>query len=204
MILSRPGTRALLAACAMFAIGGMAFAQSESALIKRPAQLRDAPGDSSRTLAALPLQTPVTRLGERQGPWIKVRTADGTQGWVHMFDISGAPTAQSGNAGTGALRSISGFFSRGSGQSNAASLPTSTVGIRGLGAEDLANAQPNPAAVSQMESGRLDEEQARRFANLASLSSRTVSPLPAPSAPARAPSGGGGRSGGGGQFQGGG
>ncbi len=101
------------------------------------------------------------------------------------FAASGAQAQSSGgNAVTGALRGITGLFNRGN-TGNAVTLPTSTIGIRGLGAEDIANAQPNPAAVSQMEALRLDETQARSFAAGAALSAVAVEPLPAP---ARAPS----------------
>ena len=104
--------------------------------------------------------------------------------------LAGGAQAQSsgGNAVTGALRGITSLFNRGS-AGNPATLPTSTIGIRGLGAEDLANAQPNPAAVGQMESLRLDEAQARSFAAEAALSPVIVQPLPAP---ARAPGSAGG------------
>ena len=91
----------------------------------------------------------------------------------------GAQAQSSGsNAVTGALRGITGLFNRSAG--NPTTLPTSTIGIRGLGAEDIANAQPNPAAVSQMEALRLDETQARSFAAEAALSAIAVDPLPAP------------------------
>ncbi|MDB5964995.1 MAG: hypothetical protein JWQ72_1495 [Polaromonas sp.] len=191
MILRKPRLHMWLGWGALALVAGSALAQSEAVLIKRAAPLRDAPGEASRTLAALPLLSSVTRLGERLGPWIKVRTADGTQGWVHMFDVTAPNSVQAGGAGTGALRSITGFFNKGSAQANAGSLPTSTVGIRGLGAEDLANSQPNLAAVAQADAGRVDAGQARQFASTAALSSRNVSPLPVPAAPARstAPSG---------------
>lgn len=202
MILSKLNLQAGLGIGALLVFGSAALAQNEAVLIKRQAQLRDAPGEASRSLAPLPVQTAVTRLGERQGPWIKVRMADGTQGWVHMFDITAAGSAQAGNAGTGALRSITGFFNKGSAQTNASALPTSTVGIRGLGAEDIANAQPNLAAVAQLDEARVDAGQARQFAGSASLASRTVSPLPVPAAPARSTAPGGPA--GSGQFQGGG
>ncbi len=103
---------------------------------------------------------------------------------------AGGVQAQSsaGNAVTGALRGITGLFNRGS-NGNPATLPTSTIGIRVLGAEDIANAQPNPAAVGQMEALRLDEAQARSFAAEAALSPVIVQPLPAP---ARAPGSAGG------------
>lgn len=105
--------------------------------------------------------------------------------------VTGGAQAQTsgGNAVTGALRGITGLFNRGS--SSPATLPTSTIGIRGLGAEDIANAQPNPAAVGQMEALRLNESQARSFAAEAALSPVAVEPLPAPaSASVRAPGGG--------------
>lgn len=170
--------------------GAVALAQADDAVIKRPAELREGPGEAARSLAALPVQTPVTRLGPRQGPWQQVRTASGTTGWVHLFDLGTSGTtasapASGGNAATGALRGLSNFFNRRS--SPATSLPTSTVGIRGLGAEDLAKAQPNLAAVGQMEALRQNEAQARAFASAAALTALDVPPLPAPARPATQP-----------------
>ena len=193
MILSKSKFQAGMVISALLAVSTLAplaqaQPQGEAALIKREAQLRDAPGDASRSLAPLPVQTPVTRLGDRQGAWIKVRTADGATGWVHMFDITSA-SAQSSGTGAGALRSLSSFFNKGSAQAPGSSVATSTVGIRGLGAEDLANAQPNLAAVAQADANRANAAQARQFAGSASLNSRQVEPLPAPAPPA-APSGG--------------
>ncbi len=172
----------LLAALLVFSAAAQAQVQGEAVLVKREAQLRDAPGDSARSLAPLPVQTSVTRLGDRQGAWIKVRTADGTIGWVHMFDVASA-SAPSGGAAGGALRSLSSFFNKGSAQAPSSSVSTSTVGIRGLGAEDLANAQPNMAAVAQADANRANAAQARQFAGAASLSSRQVEPLPTPAPP---------------------
>ncbi|WP_411879445.1 SH3 domain-containing protein [Polaromonas sp. YR568] len=192
MILSKSNMQAgvviplLLAALLAFGAAAQAQPQGEAVLIKRAAQLRDGPGDTARSLAPLPVQTSVTRLGERQGAWIKVRTADGTSGWVHMFDITSA-SAPSGGAGTGALRSLSSFFNKGSAQTPSSTVSTSTVGIRGLGAEDLANAQPNLAAVAQADANRVNAAQARQFAGGASLSSRQVEPLPVPAPPPAAP-----------------
>jgi len=182
----RPAAIALAAMLALAA--GQAPAQ-EQVLIKRPAELREAPGEASRRLGALAVQTPVIRLGERQGPWIKVSTGTpaGTMGWVHMFDVTAPGTpGQGGNAATGALRSLTGFFNKGSAQTPASNLATSTVGIRGLGAEDIAGAQPNPAAVGRIEAMRMDAAQARQFASDALLSSQAVDALPEPPKP-RAP-----------------
>ena len=167
------------------AVWSQSPAQGESLVIKRVAQLREEPTESSRGLLALPLQTSVVRLGPKQGAWIKVSTTDtsqATQGWVHMFDVTSPATgaATTGNVGTSALRGITNFFSRGTAQTPGTNVATSTLGIRGLGAENLNNAQPNPAAVAQAEGLRADAAQARQFASAASLTTRTVEPLPLP------------------------
>ncbi|HSV46708.1 MAG TPA: SH3 domain-containing protein [Ramlibacter sp.] len=166
-----------------------AQAQAESAMLKRNAELREVPGDASPSLGALPAASLVSRLGERQGPWVQVRSGAGTIGWVHMFDLGpasgagvapAAPAAQaSSNAATGALRGLTGLFNKGGTQRPVTSA-TSTIGIRGLGAEDLAQARPNPGAVAQMETLRQSEGQARQFASEAALTPVHVPALPAP------------------------
>jgi len=181
-----PARHAYLALCAAFLCSTAAWAQSpaqgETVQIKRAAQLREAPSESSRSLTALALQTSVVRLGEKQGAWIKVSAPDNTQGWVHMFDVASPASASTstGNAGTTALRGITNFLNRGSGQAPGSNVATSTLGIRGLGSENLNNAQPNVAAVAQVEALRVDAAQARQFASAASLETRSVDPLPLP------------------------
>lgn len=166
---------------------GSAHAQSDALITKRAAELRDGPTDSARSVASLPSQTAVTRLALRQGPWLQVKTAAGQTGWVHMFDIGTLPSqSAAGSTAAGALRGLSNFFNRGSAQGGNNTAGTSTVGIRGLGAEELANAQPNAQAVSQMESLRADAAQATRFASEAAWVVRAVDPLPEPAPPASA------------------
>lgn len=166
----------------MVLAAGWAHGQSEPVQVKRPSELRQQPSETAPTLATLPALTNITRLPERQGPWLHVKTDAGQIGWVHMFDI-GTVQAQSSAASTasGALRGITNFFNRGSAQTTTTA--TSTVGIRGLGSEDIANAQPNLEALKVAESMRTDEAQARRFAGEAKLASRSVDPLPVPAAP---------------------
>lgn len=185
MILSKFNRLNMLVSCLLLLGAGAAQAQAEAVLVKRAAELREAPGEASRSLATLAPRAPVTRSGARQGAWIQVRTVEGVSGWVHMFDVGSAAAAATVSSGTGtnALRGLTSFFNKGSGQ-GATVTATSTVGIRGLGAEDLARAQPNPTAVVLAEALRQDADQARQFAVNASLSSRAVDALPAP-APVR-------------------
>lgn len=170
---------ALLLACAWPVLA------EEAAVTRRATELRESPAESGRSLAALPAQAPLTRLDRRQGPWVQVRAAHGATGWVHLFDVAPANAAVRGEgggiaAGVGdALRGVTGLFGRTSPQ------PASTAaGIRGLGAEDLAQAQPDPAAVTRMESWRQSDAEARGFAGRSALQPVAVEPLPAPARPA--------------------
>jgi hypothetical protein len=161
-------------------------AQADSVIIKRATELREAPGEASRSLAPLPAQTQVTRLAARQGPWIEVRNAQGVTGWIHMFDIgASAPApAAGGNVATGALRGLTSLFGSGGAPTQARTASTATIGIRGLGAEDIANAQPNLAALAQADTLRVDAAQAQRFGAVAALTAQPVPALPVPPPPA--------------------
>lgn len=170
-----------LAWAALATLGGWAHAQ-EAAVVKRATQLRDTPADSGASVAPLEANTVVTRSNERKGPWTRVSTAQGATGWVHMFDLgpqSGSATPAN-NAATSGLRGLGGLFG---GSGGATTTATSTVGIRGLGAEDIANAQPNPAAVGRAEGLRVNADQARQFASSASLHARDVPALAQPALP---------------------
>lgn len=178
----KPITLTLLA----LALLGSLPAQAQDALVtKRQTTLREGPTDNAAAVATLPAQTALTRQPTRQGPWVQVKTAAGASGWIHLFDV-GTATEQGSvaSAATGALRGLSNLFNRGSAQNQNTSGTTATVGIRGLGAEDIANAQPNLAALAQAEGLRQDAAQAKRFAAEASLSPQAVEPLPVPAPPA--------------------
>ncbi len=183
MILSKFNRFHWLGSCALLLVSAVAHAQTEAMLLKRATELREGPGETSRSLAALAARAPLTRSGTRSGAWVQVRTAEGATGWVHMFDVAPASSAAAPSTGANALRGLTSFFNKGSAQGGTVTA-TSTVGIRGLGAEDLARSQPNMAAVAQADTLRLDAEQARRFASAASLASRAVDALPEP-APAQ-------------------
>ncbi|PTT15916.1 SH3 domain-containing protein [Acidovorax sp. HMWF029] len=178
-----------LAGVALALVAGAVPAQ-EAAVVKRATHLRDSPADTGASVAPLEANTAVTRSSERKGPWTKVSTPQGTTGWVHMFDLAPASGAAAGNTTTGGLRGLGGLFGGNSGTTTTA---TSTVGIRGLDAEDIAKAQPNPAAVGKVEGLRVNADQARQFASSASLHARDV---PAMAQPALPSGGSGSRSGG--------
>ena len=177
---------ALRGAALVFLLLASAWAQ-EAAVTRRATDLRDTPSDAGRSLAALPAQAPVTRTEQRQGPWVQVRTAASATGWVHLFDLAPAtataasPAADGGVVG-GALRSVGSLF--GGGSARPAQTST-TAGIRGLGAEDLAQSQPDLNAVRQMEGLRPSDADVRSFAARAPWKPAAVEPLPAAAARAR-------------------
>jgi hypothetical protein len=171
----------LAAALALALLAVPAQAQQDAAVLKRATELREGPAQTSASLGALAADSSVARTGERKGSWVKVRTPQGAAGWVHMFDLGAqAGTAPASGGATSGLRSLGGLF----GGSGSTTTATSTVGIRGLGAEDIANAQPNPTAVRDAEKMRVSAEQAQRFASASALRTQRVEPLPEPPRPA--------------------
>lgn len=172
------GTAWIAALLVASALPGLARAEEEAAVVKRGSELRETPGDSGRVLTPLAADTAVTRTGERQGAWVRVRTTEGAAGWVHLFDVAPASGNGSG-AVAGAFRSVTSLFSKPATQRT--TTVTSTIGIRGLGAEDLAQAQPDVQAVTRMEALRQSDNDARQFARRAQLTPVSVEPLPEPS-----------------------
>ena len=181
--------RLLLALCLLS--GQTLLAQTESTVTRRASVLREAPSESAPGIAELPASTPLARLAERSGAWVRVQLvstpagpAPGPTGWLHLFDLgTPASVAPAGNAATGLLRNVTSFLGRSSPQQGT-TVATTTIGVRGLGAEDIARAQPNNAAVDQMDALRIESDAARQFAALAALSPVTLAPLPGP-APAQ-------------------
>jgi hypothetical protein len=177
---------ALLRALSVLALAGALLpgaSAQEAAVTRRATELRDAPGDKGKSIASLPAQAAVTRSTERQGPWVQVRTSAGATGWVHLFDV-GPAAAEGSSTGGSALRGVTSLFS-----SSRSTQTGSTAGIRGLEAQDLANAQPNMGAVTQMEALRQSEADARSFGRSAAWNPASVEPLPAPARRLATPAG---------------
>ena len=149
---------------------------ADGLIVKRDTQLRSSAAENAPVLAPVRASTPVTRLPERQGAWVQVRVGNQT-GWLHMFDIGSPASAVASGGGSNVLRGVGSLFARPS----STTVSTTTVGIRGLDANDIANAQPNPAAVAQGEAMRVAASDAQQFASRASLLAQSVEDLPVPS-----------------------
>lgn len=138
--------------------------------------LRNAAGDQQPAIAQVKAQTPLTKTGQRSGPWTQVRTANGQVGWVHMFDLQkrASPAASARPASAGLMRTLT----QAGKSTGGSATPTTLAGIRGLDAEDIQNASPNPTAVTQAEKLQVTAEEARQFASAAQLNPRPVDELP--------------------------
>ena len=104
--MNKAGPGRLLMGLTLALCAQAAMAQGAPVVVKRPAQLRDAPAEGARSLGPLAVQAALTRLPERRGPWVAVRTNQGVTDWLHMVDI-GAPGAAPGGGSTGQEEVIS-------------------------------------------------------------------------------------------------
>ena len=106
---------------------------------------------------------------ERRGGWLQI-SGKGAVGWVRLHQVrtgDGAPATKSGE-GISMLKSV-GKTGRSGSQGIVA-----TTGIRGLSAEELKSAKPNPKAVQSLESSRASDSAARAFASSGGLKERDV------------------------------
>lgn len=165
--------RAKWALCLIsLAVCSVVQAQAIQAMtVKRNTDLKKAPDPTAEAVMSLQTNHLVTHTGERQGAWMRVKADNGKQGWLKLFDLSAAPAGTAADSG-GATKGMGSLF--GAGKPTAA---TATLGIRGLDANDLAQAQPNPGAVTQGEKLRVSENQARQFAQRSGLTAKPVDDL---------------------------
>ena len=142
---------AALACCALLGFSSLANAQyrEDPARVVLAAPLHEAARRDAQVIGNLPAGESVTVL-RMSGAYSRVRSALG-EGWVlssrlHIGEQTSSSGASSGDGGSSWLRGLSGLL--GGSQGSGGSVP---IGIRGLQREDIANAQPNPAAMAQLE-----------------------------------------------------
>lgn len=148
--------------------------------------LRIAPSGASASTQRLAKGTGLDVI-RRQGAWLEVRVSDsGVEGWVKQVSVrpltntASAPKKEKtggffANLARGVTRLLGGSSDDSRNQENV------TVGIRGLAAEDLTAAMPDPGELETMESYRADRDQAFRFAAEEQLTTQTIEYLPAAS-----------------------
>ncbi|PKO90973.1 MAG: ligand-binding protein SH3 [Betaproteobacteria bacterium HGW-Betaproteobacteria-1] len=155
-------------------------AQPQAAEVGRTlvaADLKQQPFIDAATVTNLPVNTELEVL-KRQGGWMQVKSGAG-EGWLKMTAVKlGTAAASQEKSGNGLSTLVNLATTGRSGSSGV----TVTTGVRGLGQEDLKNAQPNPEAVKKMESFAAARNETAAFASSAKLQSQTVEYLSAPAA----------------------
>lgn len=154
-----------------FTIGLMALNTvyaKEAGTTRTAVDLMATPYRDAKQAGQLPSNTTVDIL-ERRGGWLRI-TGNNKTGWVRLHQVRAGegPEAKSSGEGATMLKNV-GKTGRSGSQGIVA-----TTGIRGLSAEELKSAKPNPKAVESMESNRASDATAREYARRASLKDKDV------------------------------
>ncbi len=145
-----------------------ALCLAEPATVIRATELKKEPATDAPTVAPLAENARVDAL-ERKGGWTRVKTDGGAEGWVKMLALryAGAGTGEARPGDSGIAQAL-----------NVARTGTSgaqaTTGVRGLDAEQLAKARPNPGELKKMEGYAATRDGAAGFASNANLQPRQV------------------------------
>ncbi|HSW53071.1 MAG TPA: SH3 domain-containing protein, partial [Sulfuricaulis sp.] len=146
----------------------------ESGSTRAAVTLMATPHSDARPAGQLAANTTVDIL-ERRGGWLRI-AAKGAGGWakLHQVRVGEGPQATSSGAGLAILKNVGE-----TGRSGSTGI-VATTGIRGMSAEELTSAKPDPAAVKAIERYRVTASQAREYARAAGLKEASVPALPKP------------------------
>jgi hypothetical protein len=132
------------------------------------ADLKQEPFIDAKTISTLPANTVIDVL-KRQGGWMQIKAAD-TEGWVKMTSIKlGTGTADA--KGDSGLKSLLNAATTGRSGNTGVTVAT---GVRGLSAEDLKNAKPNPEAVKKLDDYSGSKNEAQSFASSGKLQAQKI------------------------------
>ena len=143
-------------------------AAGETGSTRTTVNLMAGPYSDAKPAGQLPPNTSVQIL-ERRGGWMRI-SGKGKTGWAKLFQVrtGTGPEAQKSGEGLAVLRNI-GETGRSGSQGIVA-----TTGIRGLSAEDLKTAKPNPQAVAAMDAYRASDSTARQNAQSVGLKEKNI------------------------------
>ena len=143
-----------------------ALALAEPATVIRATELKQSPATDAASVAPLAENARVDAL-ERKGGWTRVKAEGGAEGWVRMLALryAGAGEAKQGDAGISQILNVARTGTSGA---------QVTTGVRGLDAEQLANAKPNAAELKKMERYAASRDSAEGFAAKGKLSAQRL------------------------------
>jgi hypothetical protein len=141
------------------------LAAAEPATLIRATELKQEPATDAATVATLPENAAVEAL-QRKGGWTRIK-AGASEGWVRMLALrfGGPGEAKKGDSGVTQLFNVARTGTSGA---------QVTTGARGLDADQLTNAQPNPAELAKMDGFAANAEAAASFAAKGKLSATAV------------------------------
>lgn len=154
--------RAALALCLLLP----ALAHAAPATVVRPTEIRKEPAFDSVALARLAEGAQVEAI-ERRGGWTRVKSEAGEEGWVRMLLLrhSSAGAPRQGDSGVVAALNVARTGTSGR---------QVTTGVRGLDAEQLANAKPNAAELKKLQGYAASRDAAAQFAGQGELQAQKV------------------------------
>jgi len=145
-----------------------AASTNEVGATRSAVDLMTEPYRDAKRAGQLPANTRVDIL-ERRGGWMRI-SGQGKTGWAQLYQVRTGEGPQGTKSGeTLAMLKNIGQTGRSGSQGLVA-----TTGIRGLSAEDLKTAKPNPKAVESMNASQASDSVARQFAHSAGLKDKDV------------------------------
>lgn len=143
-----------------------ALCLAEPASLIRATELKQQPASDAAAAGLLAENAKVDAL-ERKGGWTRVKAEGGAEGWVRMLALryAGAGDARQGDSGVAQLLNVARGGTSGT---------QVTTGVRGLDAEQLANARPNPAELKKLEGYAASKQGAEGFAAKGKLRAQRV------------------------------
>ena len=138
---------------------------AEPATVIRATDLKQEPATDAATVASLAENTAVDAL-QRKGGWTRVKEPAG-EGWVRMLSLryGAVGSGKAGDSGVSQLFNVA---------RTGASGTQVTTGVRGLDADMLAKAKPNPAELEKMSGYAAAPEAAAGFAAKGRLQAQRV------------------------------
>lgn len=153
---------------------GAGTAVRETGATRAAVTLMATPHSDAKPAGQLAANTTVDIL-ERRGGWLRISAA-GKSGWAKLHQVRTGERPQTAKSGESLaiLKNVGE-----TGRSGSTGI-VATTGIRGMSAEELTNAKPDPAAVKTIERYRVTASRAREYAKAAGLKEASVPALPKP------------------------
>jgi len=144
------------------------LASAEPASVVRATELKKEPASDAAKVADLAENAKVDAL-ERNGGWVRVKTAAGAEGWVKLLTLRYLPTAggpmRAGDSGIAQALNVARTGTSGT---------QVTTGVRGLDEEQITHAQPNPAELKKLQGYAETKQASGSFAESGKLKAHAV------------------------------